>query len=76
MKPNYGNAYEITGPESFRMGDMTIEFYNYEIPDTESRKRFIYVVQKGNDIMRLDFYMQEDKELIHALLEQFDGWNG
>lgn len=76
MKPNYGNAYEVTGPESFRMGDMTIEFYNYEIPDTESQKRFIYVVQKGNDIMRLDFYMQEDKELIHALLEQFNGWNG
>lgn len=76
MKDDYGNAYVVTGPETTRMGDMIIDFYKYEIPDTPSDTRFLYVVQKGSHILKLNFYKRDDKELVNRLLEEFAAFKG
>ncbi|MBT9778020.1 DUF2812 domain-containing protein [Clostridium sp. MCC353] len=76
MKDYYGNAYVVTGPEISRPCDLTVEYYKYEIPDAQTDKRFIYVVQKGSHILKLNFDKKDDKELVSHVLEQFEEWNG
>ena len=72
MKADYGNAYEVSGPETSHQGGITVDYYLYEIDEPDVWSHYIYVMQKGNSILKLDFNRQDDPGLVFHVMEQLE----
>lgn len=74
MRPDYGNAYEVKGPETEHYGDVTVERYDYRSEMESGRNHVVYVMQKNNLIMQVNFFGEEDEELVKAAVEGLRSW--
>lgn len=74
MRPDYGNAYEVKGPETEHYGDVTVERYDYRLEMESDRNHVVYVMQKNNLIMQVNFFGEEDEEFVKAAVEGLISW--